>query len=182
MGEWWFSIPFKRLPQYAKLNMKIDRDIIGMAFIVSCIVVLSIMLCIPKRNSRAVVEEPVADTTEQYSIEVEDEISDYKEGVVYDMAYAFARVESGCNPDAVNGNCVGYLQISPICVKEVNRILGDECFTLKDRYDMWASIAMFVVIMDHKNPGYDLRKACEIWNPRAGEWYYEKVKSAYENL
>lgn len=117
-------------------------------------------------------------------VEEKVEVGDEKEVRmnVYDMVEAFAIVESGKNPDAKNGNCVGYLQISPVCVKEANRILGDECFTLKDRYDMWASIAMFVVIMDAKNPEYDLKKACEIWNPTAGEWYYKRVLNAYKKL
>lgn len=99
------------------------------------------------------------------------------------MAHAFAYVESGNNPKAFNksGNCVGWLQITPGCVKAANTVIGFKCFTLEDRWDKYHSYAMFKVLMDKYNPSYDLYKACKIWNPTAGSYYYNKVKHAYDN-
>lgn len=95
------------------------------------------------------------------------------------VANAIAMVESGGNPNAVNGDCVGWLQISPVMVREANRILGAELYVLEDRLDPYTSFAIFCTVMDERNPEYDIRKACRIWNPKAGEWYYRRVVKHY---
>lgn len=109
-----------------------------------------------------------------------DENKDYRPIAM--LAHAFAMVESGDNVYAENGNCIGWLQISPIMVKEANRIIGWPCFNNEDRYDMQGSLAIFVTVMREKNPGLSVRKACDIWNPRAGSDYYERVRNCYEMI
>lgn len=60
---------------------------------------------------------------------------------------ALIYVESEGKPNAVGKtNDVGILQITPIYVREVNRILGEERFTLEDRVDVDKSLEMFTVL------------------------------------
>lgn len=99
------------------------------------------------------------------------------------LGSAIAWVESRCNPAAVNGNCVGYLQISPIMVREANRLLGWECFTYDDRLDEQGSLAIFYTIMAHHNPTLDIHRACRIWNgPGVSAWYIREVTEAYNRI
>lgn len=95
------------------------------------------------------------------------------------LACAFAKVESNNNPQVQSYGCIGWLQITPVCVKAANDIVGFDCFTLNDRWSVSESYAIFRVIMNEKNPEYDIKKACKIWNPTAGSSYYNKVRQAY---
>jgi len=63
-------------------------------------------------------------------------------------------VESNGNPNAVgdSGQAIGILQIHPIMVKDVNRILGKEKYTLKDRYSPKKSKEMAVIYFQHYSP------------------------------
>jgi hypothetical protein len=54
---------------------------------------------------------------------------------------AISVVESGENPKAVNGQHAGLLQISPICVRECNNIVGKKKYTYKDRFSREKSIS-----------------------------------------
>lgn len=82
------------------------------------------------------------------------------------LIYKIAMIESGHNEMCVNSkeNAVGLLQIRPIMVKEVNRILGTNKYKLKDRFDKDKSIEMFKVYQGHYNPNYDYKKAAFLWN------------------
>ncbi|MBP3767751.1 MAG: lytic transglycosylase domain-containing protein [Prevotella sp.] len=100
---------------------------------------------------------------------------------------AIIQVESGGNPKAVNGNQVGAMQITPICVKECNLILegrnNHKRFTLKDRYSIAKSKEMFLLIQSHRNPKNNVEIAIRAWNggprysKRATQRYYERVMS-----
>jgi len=71
-----------------------------------------------------------------------------------DFVEAVIQVESRGNDLAYNEreNAVGCLQIRPIMVKEVNRVLKNNksnlTFTLNDRWDRQKSIDMFDIIAD----------------------------------
>ena len=99
---------------------------------------------------------------------------------------AIEQVESGGKSDAVGdgGKAVGILQIHPIMVKDVNRILGEERYTLADRLDPAKSREMFRVYSDHYAKG-DAEKAARCWNGGPGGHkksatlaYWGKVKAA----
>jgi hypothetical protein len=79
-------------------------------------------------------------------------------------------------------NDVGILQITPIFVEEVNRILGERKYTLEDRLDKYKSIEMFNVLNDKYNPERCFTKAIKLHNPRAGEGYRLKVLNEYLKL
>lgn len=93
---------------------------------------------------------------------------------------ALIDVESGGNDTIVgehhDGGC---LQITPIAIKEANRILGREEYTLSDRFNRARSIEVFNVIQGFYNPDHDLHFALKIHNPRASINYHKKVIEAY---
>lgn len=64
---------------------------------------------------------------------------------------AIIAVESGgnCNAYNKNENAAGCMQIRPIFVKDINRILGKERFTLADRYDKRKSKQMAMIFWSH---------------------------------
>lgn len=62
---------------------------------------------------------------------------------------ALIAVESGGKTEAVNGVCVGVLQLKPIFVEDVNRILGRTEFALPDRECRVKSIRMARIWLEH---------------------------------
>ena len=97
---------------------------------------------------------------------------------------AVMAVESNFDTMAYNSkeNAVGVLQIRPIMVHEVNRLLGEDKYTLKDRWSKAKSIEMFNVIRSHLKGASD-EEIARTWN---GGWngykkqntlkYWQKVK------
>ena len=79
---------------------------------------------------------------------------------------AIEMVESGGKADAVGdgGKAVGILQIQPVMVEDVNRILGEERFTLADRLDVARSREMFRVYTEHYSAGRNDEVMSRRWN------------------
>ena len=98
---------------------------------------------------------------------------------------AIIQVESEGNPNAVSGNSVGAMQITPILLRDCNNILkkqkSKKRFTLADRYSVEKSKEMFLLIQAHYNPKNNIEKAIRLWNGgnnysvRATNRYYQKV-------
>ena len=98
---------------------------------------------------------------------------------------AIIQVESEGNPNAVSGNSVGVMQITPILVKDCNDILkrqkSKKQFTMADRYSVAKSKEMFLIIQKYYNPENDIEKAIRLWNGgikysiKATNRYYKKV-------
>ena len=78
---------------------------------------------------------------------------------------AIIQVESGGDTLAYNlkEDAVGCLQIRPIMVREVNRLVGKDSFILSDRWSKVKSIQMFNVIRSHTNNPTD-EKLARNWN------------------
>ena len=78
---------------------------------------------------------------------------------------AVMAVESNFDTMAYNEkeNAVGVLQIRPIMVREVNRLLGEDKYTLKDRWSKAKSIEMFNVIRSHLKGATD-EEIARTWN------------------
>lgn len=90
-------------------------------------------------------------------------------------------IESKGNPLAIGSkNDAGILQITPICVKEANRIIKQKIYTLNDRFNVKKAIEIFNIIQNHHNPSFNHIKACKIWNPGAGKSYTQKILKEYE--
>lgn len=97
---------------------------------------------------------------------------------------AFIEVESNGVDSAINkkSGAVGCLQIMPILIDEANRLSGYEKYTLNDRFNRVKSKEIFYLIMDNKNPKYDLHLACKIWNPRSKLSYHKAIEDKYNEL
>ena len=78
---------------------------------------------------------------------------------------AVMAVESNFDTMAYNSkeNAAGVLQIRPIMVREVNRLLGEDKYTLKDRCSKAKSIEMFNVIRSHLK-GASNEEIARTWN------------------
>lgn len=100
------------------------------------------------------------------------------------LVRAFASIESSNNTNARNksSGASGIIQIMPIMVKEANRLVGYEKYTLQDRFSKEKSFEIFHLIMKHKNPEYDIAKACFIWNPNGKTDYTKRVEEVYNEL
>ena len=74
-------------------------------------------------------------------------------------------IESNFDTMAYNSkeNAAGVLQIRPIMVREVNRLLGEDKYTLKDRWNKAKSIEMFNVIRSHLKGATD-EEIARTWN------------------
>ena len=106
---------------------------------------------------------------EQIKIEHKEEIKPIVRDLE-DLIEAMVWVESKGDPKAFarRENAAGVLQIRPIMVNEVNRILNikkdDRFYTLDDRWNETKSIEMFYVFVDyyHKDSSYEEIARC--WN------------------
>lgn len=79
---------------------------------------------------------------------------------------AIEQVESRGKSNLVSrdGKYVGCLQMSEICVRQCNQILGYKKFTSKDRYNRAKSHEMFVVFQEYFNPEGNIEFAIRLWN------------------
>jgi len=102
---------------------------------------------------------------------------------------AIIEVESEGNDKAVDkgGKSCGILQITPILVKECNRILGlrksTKRYTMDDRFSVKKSKEMFLLYQSFYNPKNNVELAIRSWNggmgysKRGTQKYFEKVMS-----
>jgi hypothetical protein len=114
------------------------------------------------------------------------------------LVTALIHVESRGNDSVIGdrhlpGNeAVGALQIRPIMVREVNRILKIQGkakrFKLKDRFDRQKSIHIFIIWKNHHYKGKDNETIARCWNGggngyknKSTEKYWDKVKQQLNN-
>ncbi len=108
---------------------------------------------------------------------------------------AMIHVESRGDSTAIGdgGKAVGILQIHPIMVREVNRILGkngsDVLYTYGDRYSVEKSIEMFYVWKEYYHPNSSYEKIARCWNGGTNghmfyctHRYWRKVSDRLETL
>ena len=87
-------------------------------------------------------------------------------------------VESRFDPLAEGGDSdTGILQITPVYVREANRILGREEFTLEDARDIERSLDMFDVVQGEHNGTGDWAMTV-YWHNKSGA-YRDRVVQAY---
>jgi len=99
---------------------------------------------------------------------------------------AIIQVESEGNRFAKSGNQVGAMQITPVLVRECNRILeirdSKKRYSLADRFSIAKSKEMFLLIQSFHNAENNVEFAIRSWNggvnysKKATQRYYEKVK------
>ena len=98
----------------------------------------------------------------------------YREGDIDRLIKIIEHIESRHNENARNGKYVGTLQISPIMVREANKINGYKKYSLSDRNDSLMSAKMFKDIMKYHNKEKSTRKAVIIWRGK-NKNYLKKV-------
>ena len=115
-----------------------------------------------------------------------------------DLVSALIHVESRGNDSAIGDRhlvgeeAVGVLQIRPIMVREVNRILRiqktDKRYKLKDRFDRNKSIEMFHVWKNYHHKDSDMQTIARNWNggPRGYKRnstlkYWNKIEKQLNN-
>lgn len=124
-------------------------------------------------------------------------ITPIKVDPVDNLIDAMIMVESMGNDSAIGDRhlgepSVGVLQIRPIMVREVNRILkktgSEEQFKLKDRFSREKSIEMFKVWFDYYHSDSEFETIARSWNggPKGPKnertlKYWEKVESHLYN-
>ena len=157
-----------------------------------------ILLAAPLLISNPAIENTYEERIEQSIVELDrKELSPIIEDE--HLVSALILVESRGNDSAigdrhiVGGEAVGALQIRPIMVREVNRILriqkSDKRFALKDRYDRDKTIDMFLIWKDFHHSDSDYETIARNWNggpkgyknPRT-EKYWNKVQSQLDEI
>ena len=78
----------------------------------------------------------------------------------------------------------GIIQITQETIDEANDIIGYEKYKLEDGLERQKSIEIWYLVQKHRNPDYDIKKACLIWNGygKSSEKYYQKVSQYLEKL
>lgn len=91
------------------------------------------------------------------------------------LQMAMMKTESGFDPSAVgSSDDRGVLQITPIYVREVNRLLGEDRYTHDDAFSVTKSIEMFNIMQSRKNPRCDMDRAVRGHNPGGASIGYSK--------
>ena len=94
---------------------------------------------------------------------------------------ALMKVESEFRNDAISSaGARGYFQMTPIYVKEVNRVHGTS-YTFADVTDFDKAYEIFDLMQRAHNPEYDMKKALELHNGKH-EWYNRRVFKAMNEL
>ena len=98
------------------------------------------------------------------------------------LQMAIMKTESGFDPSVVGtSNDRGVMQITPIYVREVNRLLGENRYTHDDAFSVTKSIEMFNIMQSRKNPHNDMSRAVRGHNPGgSANGYSKKVKDNIE--
>lgn len=104
---------------------------------------------------------------------------------------AIISVESKGDTNAKGGNSAGILQLTPITVKQCNKILKEQKskkrYTLADRFNANKSKEMFILIQEYYNPQHNIEKAIRLWNGGPNysvsktQKYYQKVLKKYKS-
>ena len=157
--------------------MKVFKRIITLLFIILLYIgYFSAPSCEMDDNTET--ETLVKDSVIRKTISVEDDWTLF--------INAIAWVESRHKEDVINEqtNAVGYLQITPIYVDEVNRILklnkSSMHYTLDDRFSKTKSIEMFHIHQQYHNPNYDKLKCLRQHLGAYSESYTKNVFSRYQ--
>lgn len=126
------------------------------------------------KNNKQTVQEQVAEVVEQEV--VDDTLSDWD---IFTLA--LMKVESEYNNDAVSSvGARGYFQMTPIYVKEVNRIYNTD-FTFSQVTDFETAYEIFDLMQQAHNPEYNMVKALELHNGKH-TWYNKRVFKAMDQI
>jgi len=159
---------------------------------------LLLLLMIPFTFSGGAEQVSLSELKDLEIKKIEQEIVEEKEDHTDYLLEALIQVESQGNENAVGDKhlsrpSIGILQIRPIMVREVNRILKKhkvkKKYTLEDRYSREKSIEMFYIWQSfhHSDDSDEVIARC--WNGGSKGWkrnstlyYWSKVQTEINNL
>lgn len=118
--------------------------------------------------------------TEIKSIKIEKQFVPLTDFELIELAIIWQESKGNPNPKHSDGKSEGILQITPIYVKEANRILGKSKYTIHDRRNPIKSHEMFIVVQNYHNPKKDVKKAVKLHNN--GKRYFDEVMDRYNCL
>lgn len=101
---------------------------------------------------------------------------------IFKVALAWVESELDSTVCREDTNAGGILQLTPIYIREVNRLSGYDKWGVDDRSDPVKSFQIFEDMMSYKNPSRDIDTAIKIHNPKAGKWYYKRVLKRMEQV
>ena len=141
-------------------------------------------------NSSPPIEEDCLPDLVEIEVIEQPTIEDQKQKLIEALIQVESRGKENCVGDLhLIVPSVGVLQIRPIMVKEVNRILAilgeNKRYKNKDRYSRQKSIEMFIIWRDfhHKDDSNEIISRC--WNGGPNGWkrkatlhYWKKVQKA----
>jgi hypothetical protein len=79
-------------------------------------------------------------------------------------ALIHVETNNGQNLFNENENAIGHLQIRPVMIDDINRIIGYEKYSHNDAWNKKKSIEMFWIYQQYYNPKMNLEVAIRIWN------------------
>lgn len=137
-------------------------------------VLFNVVLCF-NNLTNGIMEIPVHHHHTKY-IEIPKQLSEW------DMfTMALVQVESEYDSLAVSSvGAKGYFQITPIYIKEVNRIHNTN-YTMDDVIDFESAYQIFDLMQQAHNQEYDMDKALILHNGNH-DWYKRRVMNAYEKI
>ena len=157
---------------------------------------LLILLMLPFTFSGGAEQAKLGEYQELETSKVEEKVKE-KDQTDY-LLEALIQVESRGNTNAIGDKhlgepSIGVLQIRPVMVREVNRILKimgtTQRYKLKDRFDRQKSIEMFLFWKNYHHPEDGFEEIARCWNggPRGlknkrTEKYWIKVQNEINNL
>ena len=97
-----------------------------------------------------------------------------------ELAIIWQESKANPNPKYSDGQSEGLYQITPIYVREANRILRKSEYSLYDRRNPLKSHEMFLVVQNYHNPKKDVKKAVILHNN--GKRYFDEVMDRYNCL
>ena len=117
--------------------------------------------------------------TEIKSIKIEKQFIPLTDFELIELAIIWQESKANPNRNTLTGKVKVYSN-NPIYVKEANRILGKNKYTLHDRRNPLKSHEMFLVVQNYHNPEKDVKKAVKLHNK--GKRYFEEVMDRYNCL
>ena len=153
------------------------------------VILLSLLPFMISSGNDPFVEPPTQHITEQPIVIAPKPIDDLINALIYVESRG---IDSAIGDKHLGEPSVGVLQIRPIMVREVNRILKIQGkikrFKLKDRFDRQESIRMFMVWKSYHHPDDNIEKIARNWNggPRGYRYdrtlpYWVKVQKQLNN-
>ena len=96
------------------------------------------------------------------------------------LKVAIIWTESKGQSEAVNNKAYGIYQITPIYIKECNRILGNSIYTHTDAFNDSLANEMYELLQSHHNNSKDVKRAIRLHNK--GDRYYNEVMDKFRML